>query len=96
MTLSSLQFWHGIQILQKIAQKLNINAKYNTFWKSEVYGQTVLPDRSFLRKQTWVENAKVEKFKYDILSYFQKIVFEFWRLKSNSREIQFERFFWLN
>ena len=96
MTLSSLQFWHGIQRLQKIAQKLNINAKYNTFWKSEAYGQTVLPDRSFLRKQTWVENAKVEKFKHDILSYFQKIVFEFWRLKSNSREIQFERFFWLN
>ena len=33
--------------------------------------QTLLPDRSFLLGQKLVENAKIEKFKCDILSNFQ-------------------------
>ena len=36
-------------------------------------GQTVLPDRSVLTGQKLVENAKIEKFKYDNLSNFQTI-----------------------
>ena len=34
-------------------------------------GQTELPDRSVLIGQNWVENAKIEKFKCDILDDFQ-------------------------
>ena len=34
-------------------------------------GLTVLPDRSILIEQKLVENAKIEKFKCDILSDFQ-------------------------
>ena len=41
------------------------------FVKSKGCGQTVLPDRSILIGQKLVENAKIDKFKSDILSDFQ-------------------------
>ena len=44
-----------------------------SFWKHEAYGQTVLPDRSILLAQKWVENVKIEKFKCDILGDFQTL-----------------------
>ena len=43
-----------------------------SFWKLTC-GQTVLPDRSVLIGQKSVENAKIQKFKCDILSDFQKV-----------------------
>ena len=46
-----------------------------SFWKPEACGQTVLPDRSVLIGQSLVENAKMEKFKWDILGDFQAICF---------------------
>ena len=42
-----------------------------SFRKPEFSGQTVLPDRSILMGQKLVENAKIQKFKCDILSNFQ-------------------------
>ena len=42
-----------------------------SFWKLEACGQTELPDRSVLKGQKLVENAKSQKFKCDILSNFQ-------------------------
>ena len=42
-----------------------------SFWKPEACGQTVLPDMSILIWQKLVENAKIKKFKCDILSNFQ-------------------------
>ena len=42
------------------------------FWKPETCGQTVLPDRSVLIGQKLVENAKIKKFKWDILDYFKQ------------------------
>ena len=44
-----------------------------SFWKSEACGQTVLPDKSVFIGQKLVENAKIQKFKYDILSNFKTI-----------------------
>ena len=44
-----------------------------SFWKPEACGQTVLPDRSILKGQKWVENAKIEKLKYDILGDFHTL-----------------------
>ena len=44
-----------------------------SFWKPEACGQTVLPDRSVLIGQKMVENAKIQKFKCDILTNFQTI-----------------------
>ena len=41
------------------------------FWKPEACSQTMLPDRSILIGQKLVENAKIQKFKCDILSNFQ-------------------------
>ena len=56
-------------------QKFIKNAKNGPFWrvfhKPEACGQTVLPDRSILIGQKLVENAKIQKFKCDILSNFQ-------------------------
>ena len=56
-------------------QKLIKNVKkwfiLASFWKPEACGQTVLPDRSVLKGQGLVENAKIQKFKCDILSNFQ-------------------------
>ena len=45
-----------------------------SFWKPEACGQTVLPDRSLLKEQKLVENAKIQK------SYFT-----FWVAKSSSK-----------
>ena len=42
-----------------------------SFWKGEACGQTVLPDRSILIWQKLAKNAKIEKFKWDILVDFQ-------------------------
>ena len=53
-------------------QKCIINAKkcliLASFWKPEACGQTVLPDRSILIGQKLVENAKIKKYKCDVLS----------------------------
>ena len=56
-------------------QKLIKNAKNGPFWrvfeKLDACSQTVLPDRSVLLGQKLVENAKIQKFKCNILSNFQ-------------------------
>ena len=56
-------------------QKLIKNVKNSPFWrvvrKPEAHGQIVLPDRSVLIGQKLVENAKIQKYKCDILSNFQ-------------------------
>ena len=44
-----------------------------TFWKPEGFSQTVLPDRLILIGQKCVENAKIEKFKCDIMGDFQTL-----------------------
>ena len=44
-----------------------------SFWKPEVCSQTVLLDRSVLKGQKLVENAKIQKFKCDIFSNFQTL-----------------------
>ena len=41
------------------------------FIKNTHNGQKVLPDRSLLIGQKLMENAKIQKFKCDILSHFQ-------------------------
>ena len=56
-----------------------------SFWKPEACGQTVLPDRSVLKRQKIVENAKIQKFKYDILSNFQTMC-TLWGIFFNSVE----------
>ena len=35
------------------------------FWKSEAWGQTVLPDRAILIGQKLAKNAKIEKVNFD-------------------------------
>ena len=42
-------------------------------WKTEVWGQTVLPESSILKGQKLLENAKIVKFKWDILSDFKTL-----------------------
>ena len=42
-----------------------------SFRKPEVYGQTVLPDRSILRRQKCVENAKIQKIQMRHFELFQ-------------------------
>ena len=54
-------------------QKFIKNAKNGQFRKPEACGQTVLPDRSLSIEQKLVENAKIEKFKRDILGDFQTL-----------------------
>ena len=44
-----------------------------SFWKPEACGQTVLPDRSVLIGQKFEENAKIDNFKWDILSNLQAL-----------------------
>ena len=42
-----------------------------SFWKTEACGQIAIPDRSTIIRQKMVENAKIEKFKWDFLGDFQ-------------------------
>ena len=54
-------------------QKFIKNAKNGQFRKPEACGQTVLPDRSLLIGKKLVENAKIEKFKCDIVIDLQTL-----------------------
>ena len=56
-----------------------------SFWKPEASGQTVLPDRSVLIGQKLVENAKIEKFKCDILSNFWTM----WCVQQQQKDVNF-------
>ena len=56
------------------AQKWSILA---SFWKAEVCGQTVFPDRSILTKK--VQNAKIEKFKWAFFVDFQTWFDQHWK-----------------
>ena len=46
---------------------------FGEFLKPEACGQTELPDKSVLIAQKSMENAKIQKFKCDILSNFQTL-----------------------
>ena len=58
---------------QKLIKKCQKWSNLASFWKPEACGQTELPDRSTLIGQKLVENAKVQKFKCDILGDFQTL-----------------------
>ena len=53
-----------------------------SFWQTEATTQTVLPDRQLLIGQKWLENAKIQKFKCDILGDFETL----WRGYSLPKE----------
>ena len=57
-----------------------------SFWKPDACDQTVLPDRSVLIGQKLVENAKIQKFKFDILSNFQTMCTNLFLSRSNSNK----------
>ena len=59
---------------QKLIKKCKKLSIFASFWKPEACGQTVLPDKSVLIGQKFVENAKIKKFKCDILSNFQTML----------------------
>ena len=52
-------------------------ANFGDFLKTWSLGQTVLPDRSILKWQNLVENAKIQEIKYDILADFETILARF-------------------
>ena len=52
-------------LVHKMPKWLNLTS----FWKRKACGQTVLPDMSSLKGQKLVENAKIEKLKWDILDH---------------------------
>ena len=67
---SKLRFHFEWTKFNEKCQKLSILA---SFWKPEACSQTVLRDRSVLMGQKLVENAKIQKFKCDILGDFQTL-----------------------
>ena len=56
-----------------------------SFWNTEACGQTVLQDRSIFIGQKLVENAKIQRFKCDIISG-QKFI------KKKPKMVQFGKF----
>ena len=42
-------------------EKFIKNAQNGSLGKTETGGQTVLPDKSILRRQKWVEYAKIQR-----------------------------------
>ena len=63
---ASFTFWVDKSSLEM--PKLSILV---SFWKPEACGQKMLPDRSTLIGQKWVENTKIQKFLWYILGNFQ-------------------------
>ena len=57
--------------LDKSSLKMTKMVNLASFWNSEVCGQTVLPDITVLIGQKLEDNAKIQNFKWDILSNFQ-------------------------
>ena len=57
-----------LKITQKVA--FNIASEASNVY---IFRQTLFPDRSLLIGQKLMENAKIQKFKYDILSNFQTL-----------------------
>ena len=78
-------------------QKFIKNAKIvnlASFWKPEIFGDTVLPNRSILIRQKLVENAKIGKLVCDILGDFKTLWVNLelkwtnhFRLKSNVPDV---------
>ena len=68
-TLQTKRAWFTFWV-DKSSLKMPKMVKLTSFWKPEACGQTVLPDRSILIGQKLVENARIEKFKCDILGNF--------------------------
>ena len=58
---------------QKLIKNCQKWSNLASFWKLKACGQTVLPDRSVLIGQKNGGNAKIQKFKCDILSSFQTL-----------------------
>ena len=50
-----------------------------SFWKSEAYGQTVLPDKSLLIGHKLVESAEMENLSCDILVIFKHCAMSLWK-----------------
>ena len=65
---ATFTFWVDKSLL-KVPKMVNLAS----FWKTEDNGQKVLPDYSVLIGQKLVENAKIPKFKCDILGDFQTL-----------------------
>ena len=65
--------------------------RFGEFRKPEACGQTVLPDQPFLKGQNSMENAKIQRFKCDILRHFQTI----W-VYVECQESKWEEFLWLS
>ena len=63
---ANIYIWSG----QKLFKKCQKCPFWRVFEKPEACGQTVLPDKSILKGQKLVENAKIKEFKCDILSNF--------------------------
>ena len=60
-TKATFTFW-----VDKSSLKMPKMVNFGDFWKPEVCGQSVLPDRLLLIGQKLVGNAKIGKFKCDI------------------------------
>ena len=57
--------------MDKSSLKMPKMVNFGESLKTSTLGQLVLPDRSLLNVQKLVENAKILKFKCDILSDFE-------------------------
>ena len=59
-----------------------------SFWKPKACGKTELPDRLALIGQKLVENAKIQKYKCDILGDFQILCFNVKRILKNKVKLK--------
>ena len=53
-------------------------ANFANFQKTVACGQTVLPERSILIRQNFIEKAKIKKFKCDNFGEFITLFWYFW------------------
>ena len=60
-------------LVDKSSLKMPKIVNLASFWNRVAFSETALPDRLILILQKLVENAKIEKLKCDIFSYFQPL-----------------------
>ena len=58
---------HSINVDKSLLKRPKM-VTFGKLWKVEACGQTILQDRSLLIDQKLIENTKIQKFKFDILS----------------------------
>ena len=77
---------HSINVDKSLLKRPKM-VTFGKLWKVEACGQTILQDRSLLIDQKLIENTKIQKFKFDILSNWVNCLMSCSRTFKNCKKV---------